>query len=502
MSILKKICVIWGLFFSTITHLVSQAPIQNHQLEEAPGSGEMLISDNNNIRAWNPMSAVPLSDFLNDLVLSDFYSFNDQQIPFGNPSGNLDQSSSLFYNPTQETLVANDVSIVDGLFIGGSLGTPLYGATGIQIGTSAGLNSITSGLRHYNSVSNPYWTIGEDSDDYGETYYDISNDVWRFKTYSTASQTWTNCFNITSDNQLIVGDNTGIIFAQPSGYPYALSDFGLITKDTRVSYFSEDVSIGYAVFDASELYTNFQDDWVFAFNSTTGKFEPGEAPGMVYKEIVASWNTNASYTLNLNSESLTNVEITLDDGMTGNDFLISNEPTVGAFNITFIADGTNTGDVDVVMSNSTLLATDGTTLEDLTLSAGDIINLNVIVIDGVNRVFYRSDESGGSGVNNVKEISTFNFGKYTLVGDDSEKWLRINSATAVNVIVPDDATNSMFEIGTQIDLEQMGAGTFSVTGQSSGVTINTANGNDSDGQYSLMTLKKVDTDVWTLVGGV
>ena len=89
---------------------------------------------------------------------------------------------------------------------------------------------------------------------------------------------------------------------------------------------------------------------------------------------------------------------------------------------------------------------------------------------------------------------------YTLVLSDAYKIVRCNNASAITLTVPPNSSVG-FVVGTTITIEQVGAGVVTVT-QGAGVTINAFGGKNSAGQYSGLSLVKVDTDTWTLFGGV
>ena len=83
---------------------------------------------------------------------------------------------------------------------------------------------------------------------------------------------------------------------------------------------------------------------------------------------------------------------------------------------------------------------------------------------------------------------------FTLELSDVGKYIRVNSADALTVIVP----NLEFPIGSIIVFEQTGAGAITLSG--SGVTLN---GNPvSSGQYGVLQIIKVTSSVWTIIGGI
>jgi hypothetical protein len=89
---------------------------------------------------------------------------------------------------------------------------------------------------------------------------------------------------------------------------------------------------------------------------------------------------------------------------------------------------------------------------------------------------------------------------YTFVLTDSGKYCRFTNSSAVSVTVPTNASVA-FQVGTQIDVIQGGAGKVTLSG--SGVTINSLNGNKSlVGRYAGATLIKRATDEWDLIGSL
>lgn len=90
---------------------------------------------------------------------------------------------------------------------------------------------------------------------------------------------------------------------------------------------------------------------------------------------------------------------------------------------------------------------------------------------------------------------------YTFVlGDANSVYVRATNAGAITVTVPPNSSVA-YAVGTTLTLEQGGAGVVTVA-QGSGVTIN-KNAADTlalDGQYSVVSLVKTDTDTWTITG--
>lgn len=90
---------------------------------------------------------------------------------------------------------------------------------------------------------------------------------------------------------------------------------------------------------------------------------------------------------------------------------------------------------------------------------------------------------------------------YTFVLADNGKYCRFTNSGAVTVTVPPNSSTA-FEVGTQIDVIQGGAGKVTFA-QGSGVTINSLNSFKSlVGRYAGGTLIKRATDEWDLVGSL
>lgn len=87
---------------------------------------------------------------------------------------------------------------------------------------------------------------------------------------------------------------------------------------------------------------------------------------------------------------------------------------------------------------------------------------------------------------------------YPLVLADAGKWIRMNVASANDLTVPDNA-DVAFPIGTEIHIEQMGAGQVTIV-EDTAVTVNTPETLKLAKQFAVATLKKVATDEWTLAG--
>ena len=89
---------------------------------------------------------------------------------------------------------------------------------------------------------------------------------------------------------------------------------------------------------------------------------------------------------------------------------------------------------------------------------------------------------------------------YTTVLGDADEIVTLNNASAITLTIPTNASVA-YEIGTVINLIQLGAGQVTVAG-AGGVTVNTAIGLKIRAQYSVAACIKIATDTWIFMGDV
>ncbi len=87
---------------------------------------------------------------------------------------------------------------------------------------------------------------------------------------------------------------------------------------------------------------------------------------------------------------------------------------------------------------------------------------------------------------------------YTLVLGDASKAVECSNASAITLTVPPNASVA-FPTGTVIEVLQVAAGQVTLA-PGSGVTLNNANGLKTSKQWSAVTLRKRDTNVWLVAG--
>ena len=87
---------------------------------------------------------------------------------------------------------------------------------------------------------------------------------------------------------------------------------------------------------------------------------------------------------------------------------------------------------------------------------------------------------------------------YTLVLGDAGDYIQTTSTTAVTITVPLQSSVA-WAADTEIYFEQNNTGQITIAG-ASGVTINSSETLKSFARYSVLALKRVASDVWTLTG--
>jgi len=180
------------------------------------------------------------------------------------------------------------------------------------------------------------------------------------------------------------------------------------------------------------------------------------------------------------------VVVTLPAGIDLDNIIIADSGhSAATFNITVNPDGTETingdttfiidqneGDIDIGYNSTGTdwkVSADGTT---------DLVNAN----DFVYR--YR-------GVNN--QVGT----TYGFVRNDEGKLVTCNNAGAITATIPANSAVP-YEIGTRIDVLQLGAGQVTIA-----LTTDTLRGNTKiNAQYECISLVKIATTEWVIIGGV
>ena len=88
---------------------------------------------------------------------------------------------------------------------------------------------------------------------------------------------------------------------------------------------------------------------------------------------------------------------------------------------------------------------------------------------------------------------------YTLVLTDNNKIVSMSNAASNTVTIPPNSSVG-FPVGATISVRQAGAGTTAVA-PGTGVTLNSRGGlRNCAGQFAYVTIIKIATDTWDLVG--
>lgn len=120
----------------------------------------------------------------------------------------------------------------------------------------------------------------------------------------------------------------------------------------------------------------------------------------------------------------------------------------------------------------------------------DTTNMKIVINGGID---FKRALSG----NNIVTVTS----NKTIGLSDNGTVQKCTSSSATTIMIPPDSTTD-FPDGSEIVFSQYGAGQV-ILAEGSGVTINSIDGNlRSNGQYSGMTIKKIGTDQWWLVGNI
>jgi hypothetical protein len=133
------------------------------------------------------------------------------------------------------------------------------------------------------------------------------------------------------------------------------------------------------------------------------------------------------------------------------------------------------------------------------LLSAAVVAQNVVY---VNPTVGSTGTSGSTGVisGGCRDIGTPITGTtYILQLTDAGDYIQCENADTILITIPNNSDVS-FEIGTIITLEQSGAGLVTVAGDDA-VTINSFVGTCSPGQWAVIEIIQVETDLWTLIGG-
>lgn len=124
-----------------------------------------------------------------------------------------------------------------------------------------------------------------------------------------------------------------------------------------------------------------------------------------------------------------------------------------------------------------------------------------VVLKFLEKLQPLSDLPFGTKSDVVRTVNAQTGTSYTFAKSDSGNVCTFNNAAATTVTVPPNSSVA-FDIGTQIDAIQIGAGKVTIA-QGSGVTIHSIDSNKAiSARYGAATLLKIATDEWVLFGSL
>ena len=151
------------------------------------------------------------------------------------------------------------------------------------------------------------------------------------------------------------------------------------------------------------------------------------------------------------------------------------------------ANGTN---YVAVQAPASLAANTTYTLPSADGTSGQLLSTN-----GSGTLSWATASGGGASYSTVRTQSGTT---YTLVLGDAGDYIQTTSSTAVTITVPLQSSVA-WVADTEIYFEQNNTGQITIAG-ASGVTVNSSETLKSFARYSVLALKRVASDVWTLTG--
>lgn len=198
--------------------------------------------------------------------------------------------------------------------------------------------------------------------------------------------------------------------------------------------------------------------------------------------------------IEMNGETLTLFDASGDIAIFTSDSVQLNELSVGSFNsslagyVQFLeasANGTNY----VRIGAPTNLAANTT----YTLPSADGTSGQVLSTNGTGGLSWAT-----ASASSYSTVRTQSGTSYTLVLGDAGDYIQTTSTTAVTITVPPQSSVT-WAADTEIYFEQNNTGQITIAA-GSGVTINSSETLKSFARYSVLALKRVASDVWTLTG--
>ena len=211
--------------------------------------------------------------------------------------------------------------------------------------------------------------------------------------------------------------------------------------------------------------------------------------------LQAPTNLATSPTFTLPSADGTSAQVLQTNGSGTLSFvsLLTTAATTTAGAILELREGTNNGTNYVRIQAPASLAANVT----YTLPTADGTSGQVLSTNGSGTLSWATDATGGGG-SSYSAVRTQSGTTYTLVLGDAGDYIQTTSTTAVTITVPLQSSVT-WAADTEIYFEQNNTGQITLVG-ASGVTINSSETLKSFARYSVIALKRVASDVWTLTG--
>jgi hypothetical protein len=228
--------------------------------------------------------------------------------------------------------------------------------------------------------------------------------------------------------------------------------------------------------------------------SVGGKITLAEASvnGVHSIAIQAPTSLAASTTFTLPSADGTSAQVLQTNGSGTLSFvsLMTTAATASVGAYLELKEAANNGTNYIRLQAPATLAADKT----YTLPATDGSNGDRLTTDGSGTLSWSAVTSGAS----YSAVRTQSGTTYTLVLGDAGDYIQTTSTTAVTITVPTQASVT-WAADTEIYFEQNNTGQITFVG-ASGVTINSSETLKTFARYSVVALKRVASDVWTLTG--
>lgn len=187
--------------------------------------------------------------------------------------------------------------------------------------------------------------------------------------------------------------------------------------------------------------------------------------------------------------------------------IVNNNATSGSYNYTGITNGGKInyqmfgGGNQIIFStfggsdNQIILASDRVSISGAPVAISEISATGSLFGTATQAVSASYAPTVPSGISTISASS-----HYSMSVSDAGKYLRINNLTNVNVYITSQSV-AAWTPDTEVIIEQIGAGTVSITG-SGNVVLNCAESfiPRTYEQYSVIGLKRVSQDVWTING--